>query len=280
MKFITYGAYVWFPILASLSWCGTLLGLLLLWLIRDHHRKYGHREATVVFISDVGGTHLWLFIPGCAIVFTFYSLSLFAERWLRHADRIPGTIRIKSRNWGIVSLLTGCLGGFWLLMLACFNTFSHPTLHWSFTLLFIIFVGASAISQTLEILYLHQDHPDILHLRRNVFIKLSIVSLAILIAIIFGILYGTCKGKATSHHCNVVISAAGVCEWLVSSILIFYFVTFILDLWPAAKTSPRHQRRIEMREQRILEKQKVVEHVSDKNLELSNVVVENQTISV
>lgn len=108
--------------------------------------------------------------------------------------------------------------------LSCFNTFQHPTLHWSFTILFILSVATSSICQTIEILYLHQDHPDRIHLRRNAFIKLSIVAFSITIAILFAILYGTCHGKATSERCNVVVSAAGACEWLVSFTLMFYFM--------------------------------------------------------
>ncbi|KAI8457692.1 Frag1/DRAM/Sfk1, partial [Phakopsora pachyrhizi] len=237
MKFITYGAYVWLPVIATLSWLGTLVGLFLIWLIVDDGKKYGSREATVVFISDVGGAHQELFIPGCVIVFVSYSLTLCAERWLRHVERIPGVLRRRDRFWGIATIITGCLGGFSLMMLSILNTFEHPTVHWSFTLLFILFVGASSVCQTVEIIFLQKGHPDRPHLKRNALLKALIVVIAIAVAIVFGILYISCRGKATSPKCNVIISTAGACEWTVSIILVFYFMTFILDLWPAAKTS-------------------------------------------
>ncbi|EGG04397.1 uncharacterized protein MELLADRAFT_44172 [Melampsora larici-populina 98AG31] len=263
MKFITYGAYVWFPVMASLAWLSTLLGLLLLWILRDDHRQYKDREATVVFISDAGAAHLALFIPGCALVFIFYTLSLLSERWLRHSNRIPGTIRRRETYWGIASLITGTLGGFWLLMLSCFNTFAHSTLHWSFTILFILCVAFSSICQTIEIIYLHQDHPSRAHLKRNALLKLCIVGLAIGVAVLFAILYGICHGKNTSDRCNVVISAAGACEWLVSFILMFYFMTFILDLWPAAKTSTHYHGKALQKETGLTETENKIDQIQE-----------------
>lgn len=94
---------------------------------------------------------------------------------------------------------------------------------------------------------------------------MAIVVLAVIIAIVFAATYGACRGKATSPRCNVVTSVAGTAEWLCAFVLAyvctprhpvnpeltaehvicsFYFLTFVLDLWPAAKTSPRHLRRI------------------------------------
>lgn len=33
-------------------------------------------------------------------------------------------------------------------------------------------------------------------------------------------------------------------EWTVAFILVFYFFTLVLDLWPAGKSSPRYMRRL------------------------------------
>lgn len=46
------------------------------------------------------------------------------------------------------------------------------------------------------------------------------------------------------QKCNSVTSAAAGLEWAVSFILTFHFLTIILDLWPAGKSSPRYMRRL------------------------------------
>lgn len=115
-----HGLWFIFPILATVFWTATvsppfalhhapsftqpltpfplqLLGLLLWWVIDDNAEQYKLDETTVVFISDVGAAHRALFIPGTALTWLFYALSLFSERWLRHLRRIPGPLRSVDR---------------------------------------------------------------------------------------------------------------------------------------------------------------------------------------
>lgn len=42
-----------------------------------------------MFISNVAGKHKNVFIPMTCITAGGYVLSLLAERWLRHQDRLP-----------------------------------------------------------------------------------------------------------------------------------------------------------------------------------------------
>ena len=50
-----------------------------------------------------------------------FVLSLFLERWLRHVDRIPGTIRSKQRTYDIVAIVCGVIGAAGLVLLSIFD---------------------------------------------------------------------------------------------------------------------------------------------------------------
>ncbi|KAE8540143.1 hypothetical protein D1P53_004081 [Cryptococcus gattii VGV] len=230
-----FGPYVLFPIAAALTWLGGILALLGLWVVAGKPR-YRRNEASVVFISNVGATHQALFIAICCTVAAFYIASMFAERWLRHVDRLPTNIRRRELIFDWLAIFWCVVGSVGLILLSCFNAFTHGTGHWTMTVVFI--VGWC----------LHQEHPDRKSLRRNSVIKLIIVLLAIVLAICFGATYGVCHGDsfATNGHsadtCNRITSAAAAFEWAVAFVLTFYFLTIAADLWPAGKSSPRYMR--------------------------------------
>ncbi|OAV92042.1 hypothetical protein PTTG_05177 [Puccinia triticina 1-1 BBBD Race 1] len=247
MKFITYGAYVWLPLITGLVWFGMLVGLLLFWLVSAHGQKYRPDEGSILFISDIGAAHLSWFTPGCTLVFLFYSITLLAERWLRHHQRIPQVVGKRQRFWGYSTALNGILGGFSLMMLSFLDTFNHPTAHWCFTFTFMIFIAISSFSQVAEVFFLHKEYPDRAHLKRNALLKFSIVSISAVLGVVFGSLYMTCGGKSTTWRGNLLLSASAICEWSVAFLLTFYFLTFTLDFWPAAKTSSRFKGQIESR---------------------------------
>ncbi|GAA97230.1 uncharacterized protein L969DRAFT_42935 [Mixia osmundae IAM 14324] len=244
-RFTRHGYWL-FPLGATLCWLATLGGLLGLWLGKDDHRRYRSTESNVVvFVSDVGASHLALFIPGCALVFVFYVSSLVTERWLRHIERLPGTHGRRELVLDLLAVVCGFIGGLALLMLSIFNAFDYSTVHWSMTVLFVIFVALSAIFQTAEVLLLGRYDPDSRHLKRNAILKIVIVTVAIIVAIAFAALYGKCRGEGSlgpgrASNCDAITGAAGICEWTVSFILAGYFATLILDLYPSWKTSPRH----------------------------------------
>ena len=57
---------------------------------QDNSREYRPTEdANILFISDVGAEHHWLFITGAVLTIFFYWMTMLFERWLRHVDRIP-----------------------------------------------------------------------------------------------------------------------------------------------------------------------------------------------
>ncbi|KAL8280722.1 hypothetical protein RQP46_006726 [Phenoliferia psychrophenolica] len=240
-----HGWYFLWPLAACLLWTATLLGLLLLWIVDDHHKKYRSDEASVVYISNVGGYHKALFIPGAALTFVTYTGTLITERWLRHLRRIPGVLRVQERWIDIVAVILGFCGGLALLMLSIFNCFQYGTAHWSLTVTAVVCIIISVVCQTLETTWLQKDHPDRKHLRRNGIWKISFAVAAIVFAIIFGAAYGVSDhientgGRGTKRF-NVIKSLAATCEWLIAFLFSIYLFVLVLDLWPATKTRGHH----------------------------------------
>jgi hypothetical protein len=128
-----------------------------------------------------------------------------------------------------------------------------------------IFFLHSNYADSIAPYWCHFLSPDRAHLRRTAIFKLVIVIAAlasktstVLIltrakltsslnrigAIAFAITLGFCRstGNSTSEtpltpRCNVIGSVAGGLEWAIAFLFGFYLFTFILDLWPARKTT-------------------------------------------
>lgn len=91
--------------------------------------------------------HQALFIVGCVLTVIFWTLTVLAERWLRHIRRIPGTLQHKKITIAsICSVVFGILGGVCLILVSAFNCWAFPKIHWSFAALFVAFIGMSFIS--------------------------------------------------------------------------------------------------------------------------------------
>ncbi|ODN84278.1 hypothetical protein L202_00262 [Cryptococcus amylolentus CBS 6039] len=246
---IFFGPYVILPLLAAGTWLGGILALLVLWVVAGKPR-YKSDEASVVFISDVGATHQTLFICICACVAAFYISSLVAMRWLRHISRLPADMRRREIFFNWAAIFWCVVGSVGLILLSAFNAFTHGTVHWIMTVVFVVGVAISAACHCIEVLCLHHEHPDRKSLRRNSIIKAVIVVFAISLAISFGACYGVCRGNSGAYKnysadtCNTITSAAASLEWAVAFVLSFYFLTLVADLWPAGKSSPRYMRQV------------------------------------
>ena len=224
-----------------------------------------------------------LFIVICCVTGGLYVLSLFAERWLRHIDRLPITTRVLTKTLGKCSWLKpwsstdSRLAGH--LLWYCRRLWSHSPVdlrhlppqhrplddddclhcwHCNFSSFPVWrdrewlrdattgYSGNSADNQWT----LHQDHPDRKSLLRNAVIKIVIIVFAVLVAICFGATYAVCGGDSTANKghsartCNRITSVAAALEWTVAFILVFFFFTLVADLWPAGKSSPRYMRRL------------------------------------
>ncbi|ORY74742.1 Frag1/DRAM/Sfk1 family-domain-containing protein [Leucosporidium creatinivorum] len=234
------GQYHLLPLASAIFWTATLLGLLLWWVVDDNAEQYKIDESTVIFISNVGAAHQALFIAGCALTVIFWTLTLLAERWLRHIRRIPGTLHKKETVADICSVVFGLIGGLALVLVSAFNCWAFPNIHWSFAAIFVVAIAISAVFQTLETMWLERDHLDRKHLKRNAIMKLIIITIAIAGAIGFGVCYGLSAGAANdappSPRDNIIQSVAASLEWFIAFLYDLYIMTYVVDLWPATKT--------------------------------------------
>lgn len=235
-----HGFYYLLPIFTFAAWTTAIVGLLGLW-VHDHYKQYQYGEATIVFISDVGAAHHAFFIVFCALTAFFYISTTFAERHLRHQRRIPGSIRKKQTILDICSVICAIIGSLGLLFLSIFDAFDYSRVHWSMTVVFIVFVALSVLFQTLQIFSLSHDHDGIIMLKVMAILKSIILGLAIAIAIAFAATYGACDGNAYpgNQRCDRIVSAAAVCEWTVAFVLDIFFLTYVVDLWPAHKRAQK-----------------------------------------
>ncbi|SPO23313.1 uncharacterized protein UTRI_01991 [Ustilago trichophora] len=240
MKIGIHGIYYLFPILTFASWTTAIVGLLALWA-HDRFVQYEPEEASVVFISDVGATHKTFFIIFCCLTAAFYILTTFAERHLRHKRKIPGSVRKKQTILDICSVICAIIGSAALILLSIFDAFNHSNVHWSMTLIFVVFVALSVLFQVLQVFSLSHDHDRLTTLKVIAIIKAIILSLAIAGAIAFIICYGICRGDAYpgNNRCDKIISAAAVCEWAIAFLLDIYFLTYLVDLWPAHRRAQK-----------------------------------------
>ncbi|BEI86151.1 hypothetical protein CcaverHIS002_0604380 [Cutaneotrichosporon cavernicola] len=246
---IFFGPYVYFPLIAGLTWLGGLLALIGLWAAAGKPR-YRPTQGSIVFVSHVAGVHRTLFICITSVVAVFWWATLIAERWLRHTNRLPADMRLRERILGYCAIGSAIVAGLGLILLAVFDCYDYSRLHWSMTCIFIFFTALSASCQTGEVWSLYKDHPNRMSLLRSSIFKLIVVLSAVLGAIAFAILYGVCRGKSlargshSANTCNNVTSGAAAMEWTIAFIVVFYYLSLVGDLWGSGKSSPRYLRRV------------------------------------
>jgi len=238
--------WAWTAVIASIVWTGTILGLLIWWLA-DGHPQYEEEEATVVFISDVGAAHKALFIAGACVTGVFYPLTLFAERWLRHVDRLPTTKRKREKASGIIGIIFAIYGSIALILLTILDAFNHGTAHWILTAIFVVCVAISAVSQAIEIFSLKKANPGVKFLKRSARIKLLIIIIVLIAVAIFIGCYAACGGNSYGRdgpenrsqypRCDAIVSTAAVAEWFVAFMFSVYLLTFVIDLLPYIEKS-------------------------------------------
>ncbi|WVW86612.1 hypothetical protein I302_108665 [Kwoniella bestiolae CBS 10118] len=215
--------------------------------MKDGRPKYRPTQASVAFISSVGAAYPALFICICVSVVLLYFPSVCVIRFLRHNNRLPGTVQRKEKVYGWLAIGfcgMGCIG---LLVLAIWDCFDYTKVHWYGTFLFIIGVSLSSIFQTAEVWCFKKEHPDRKRLKRNGIFKLSVVVLPIILACAFGGFYSMCNGNPTSEdneytpeQCERYSSTAAIMEWSIAFSLNLYFITLVIDLWPSRRTSKRY----------------------------------------
>ncbi|KLO07849.1 hypothetical protein SCHPADRAFT_806345, partial [Schizopora paradoxa] len=214
--------YVALPLLTALTWFGTVLTLLLKWLLqhRPHYVSMSPGQ-TIAYISDVAADVLKpLFVAGCAVTAVGFVLMLGVERWARHEGRLLPNTRTSEKVLSALAIVFGVLGGVGLILLSIFDTKRHMKLHRGFLLLFVAGVAFSAICSVCEF-YLLQP-PSSRATRRTLslfLLKASFTVVLIILAIAFGSLLVTGRNQ----------NAAAILEWTIAFGFTLYLLTFYFD---------------------------------------------------
>lgn len=80
---------------------------------RHHNHTIAYRN---IIVTLTAANHT-LFICITVLTAVFYVLSLWAERWLRHMDRLPEDVRKRERVLDWLAIFFGTIGGIALIML-------------------------------------------------------------------------------------------------------------------------------------------------------------------
>lgn len=261
-----------FPVIASLCWLGTLLGLLIHWnVIGQPHYPSMDPTQSIAYISDVGAQELKpLFIAGSAVTTVAVEIGFFADRWLRHRGRLARNLTLLEKVLSGLSMVFAIIGAAGLILLSIFDTWRHPRLHDVFLLLFIVGYVVSAIFICWEYQRLRRskffytifqyiiplpklmrrnlaDFGYIKILRISYWIKIFFILVEVALAIgkprlissrsgVIGNANRTFQTAFVSTNWSKTYNAAAVLEWTVAFIFTFYLASFIVDLWPARHT--------------------------------------------
>lgn len=119
------------------------------------------------------------------------------------------------------------------------------TAHWSLTLAFALFTGASAALTTAETAVVKRSQTWWRRWTVSFWIKTTLLVIGLVLVIATIVLILVCNDKlsngALTSKCDAVNSASAVCEWLVAVIFALYLLTFAYDLWPwNRKGEPAH----------------------------------------
>lgn len=232
-KHIKFGLS-WIPLIGAIAWAGTLLALLICWLVEGHPR-YRVSEAKFVYISDVGAHIKPLFIAGACVTVAFYVTSLLIDHFLRYDTehrRLPGFIRRAEVVSSALAVTFGVIGSTFLVLLTIFDDFNYTHVHWACTGGFIIFVALSGVCNCIEVALLRKDYPHFKRLTTSAIIKISLLAVAVAFAITMVILMSICSITAATEDgsCDRVHSTAAGFEWAIAFIFAFYVASYTIDL--------------------------------------------------
>lgn len=180
---------------------------------------YVSEDGTIPYISDIGADILKpLFVAGCSVTAVSFILSLSIERLLRHTGRLHPDMRKREFAFSYLAILGSFIGGAGLILLSCFDTKRHPSLHRVFLLVFIVGVALSALFTIAEYRWLSKGYADQRALKIAYIAKAIIALLLIALAIAFGI--------TLFKNTNV----GGILEWIIGFGFTFYLLSFVYDL--------------------------------------------------
>jgi hypothetical protein len=229
-----YFSYWWLPVFSGFVWLGTLLGMLLFWIVGTDSERYPAIDAnmSLAYISDIGAYEMKpLFIAGSAVTTVTFDLAFLAERFLRHRGRLVPNQSTGEKVLMGLSIFCALVGTAGLILLSVFDTVRYSTVH---NICLCLFIGGylfSAVFICWEYQRLGIKNRAYRVLRASFWIKLAFILLEFFLVIAFGVLTST-------GHKNI----AAYFEWIIAFIFTAYVWSFAIDLWPAVNTKSYSQR--------------------------------------
>ncbi|KAI6125084.1 Frag1/DRAM/Sfk1 [Pisolithus croceorrhizus] len=218
LRAVHHRFFVAVPAFVAFLWFGSLLAMLLTWLISGRP-KYVSQEGSIAYISDVGASFLKpLFVVACCITGVGFLLSLVLERLLRHRGRLAPEMRRREHVFGVLSVIGAFIAMLGLALLSGFDTQHYASLHRVFLLVFMIGVALSAIFTVAEYRWIAQDYQHMRKLRRAYIAKATIAGILVALAIAFAV--------TLFYAPNV----GAVIEWTIAFGFTLYLLTFCYDL--------------------------------------------------
>ncbi|KAF1355392.1 Frag1/DRAM/Sfk1 family-domain-containing protein [Delphinella strobiligena] len=217
-------SYWIFPLFAGLTWFGTLLAMMLVWVTEgEKHLRGESANEHIPYISDIGASGVKpLFIAGSTVTVVVFDVVFIAERWLRHRGRLAHNTSRVQKGLSICATFFALLGALGLILLTIFDTVHHHHAHDALTVVFIAGYIISAIFVCAEYQRLGIHYRQHRILRISFWIKLFFIIVEIALAIAFGV----CGDKSSYN-------AAAVLEWTIALFFILYVLSYVIDFLPA-----------------------------------------------
>lgn len=166
------------PIIAAISWMGTLLALLICWLCFGVQPSERHSD--ILFISYVGAepTYKPIFVFGCFMTAAAMTASLVADRYTRSLLGRTSTSKARASTMSLLSIIFGGIAGVFLIMLALYDLNTYQRGHWACAGVAFASVILCLFFNLTENEILRRDHPGNLDLKKSGVIKAFTLAIA------------------------------------------------------------------------------------------------------
>ncbi|GMM53189.1 Sfk1 protein [Starmerella bacillaris] len=220
-----YMTHFWLvPVFSGIIWWCMLIVMLSLWS-NEGFQTYTWMEKSeqkILYLSDIAAEgHGAIFIGCAASQGALFVLSLVTETYLRNV----GWLRPNHRTYGQVcsglAIFFAVVGQLGILFVSIFNTREYHHAHISLLVVFIVFVGISAICSCAEYMALDKDYVHKRHMIWGFWLKVVWFVIELVMVIVFG--------STQKNHVNV----PAVFEWIICFLYPFYHLILAWDLWPA-----------------------------------------------
>lgn len=213
----------WVPILSAVIWWSMLITLMSLWASEGFPKYYADSkpDQSILYISDIAaGKYKIIFIVGSASQGVLFVLSGASELFLR----CTGRLRRHYHTWGLwctnFSLLFAIVGQLGILFVAIFDTRRYPDTHMSMLVVYIVFIGVSALFNVGAYYGLGRTYmTHRVHISLWMKIVWFFIECSLAIAFV----------ASQSAYKNV----PAILEWVVSFIYPFFQLIVAYDIWPA-----------------------------------------------